>query len=219
MFVQEEKIFAARVLRLRVCALDGAEWLEEVAEDTAVERLKERCCLKHCAAGSVEDPKSVAHHKLIHAASEKVLEDTKTVQEENVQDRDVLVLVKKRAPPPPPKMAEVSAEEKRKQEQKAPDKEAILKATTSLPAHSLDRSVAHHSMRDFQTELRKILVSLIEVAQKLLALNPDAVELFKKANAMLDEDEDDRVDEVALRQLTEMGFPESRAIKALRLNQ
>jgi len=34
----------------------------------------------------------------------------------------------------------------------------------------------------FQTELRKILVSLIEVAQKLLALNPDAVELFKKAN-------------------------------------
>lgn len=218
MFVQEEKIFAAKVLRLRVCALDGAEWLEEVAEDTAVERLKERCCLKHCAPGSLEDPKSIAHHKLIHAASEKVLEDTKTVQEENVQDRDVLVLVKKRAPPPPPKMAEVSAEEKRRQEQKAPDKEAILKATTSLPAHSLDRSVAHHSMRDFQTELRKILVSLIEVAQKLLALNPDAVELFKKANAMLDEDEDDRVDEIALRQLTEMGFPENRAIKALRLN-
>uniref|UniRef100_A0ABM5F5L7 Ubiquitin-associated domain-containing protein 1 n=1 Tax=Pogona vitticeps TaxID=103695 RepID=A0ABM5F5L7_9SAUR len=217
MFVQEEKIFAAKVLRLRICALDGAEWLEEVPEDTAVERLKERC-LKHCAPGSLEDPKCITHHKLIHAASEKVLTDTKTVSEENVQDRDVLVLVKKRAPPTPPKMADVSAEEKRKQEQKAPDKEAILKATTSLPSHSVDRSVAHHNMRDFQTELRKILVSLIEVAQKLLALNPDAVELFKKANAMLDEDEDDRVDEIALRQLTEMGFPESRAVKALRLN-
>uniref|UniRef100_A0ACB8F0G4 Uncharacterized protein n=1 Tax=Sphaerodactylus townsendi TaxID=933632 RepID=A0ACB8F0G4_9SAUR len=37
--------------------------------------------------------------------------------------------------------------------------------------------------------------------------------------AMLDEDEDDRVDEIALRQLTEMGFPESRAVKALRLSQ
>lgn len=36
---------------------------------------------------------------------------------------------------------------------------------------------------------------------------------------MLDEDEDERVDETALRQLTEMGFPESRAAKALRLNQ
>ncbi|XP_071622415.1 ubiquitin-associated domain-containing protein 1 isoform X1 [Heliangelus exortis] len=222
MFVQEEKIFAGKVLRLHVCTMEGAEWLEEVPEDTTVEKLKERC-LKHCVPGSLEDPKTLTHHKLIHATSEKVLTDTKTVLEENIQDRDVLLLVKKRAPPPLPKMADVSAEEKRKQEQKTPDKDAILKATANLPSRSVDRTVAHHSMRDssflqFQTELRKILVSLIEVAQKLLALNPDAVELFKKANAMLDEDEEDRVDEIALRQLTEMGFPESRAVKALRLN-
>ncbi|NXS26727.1 UBAC1 protein, partial [Pomatostomus ruficeps] len=214
---QEEKIFAGKVLRLHVCTMEGAEWLEEVPEDTTVEKLKERC-LKHCVPGSLEDPKTVTHHKLIHATSEKVLTDTKTVLEENIQDRDVLLLVKKRAPTLLSKMADVAAEEKRKQEQKAPDKEAILKATANLPARSADRTVAHHSMRDFQTELRKILVSLIEVAQKLLALNPDAVELFKKANAMLDEDEEDRVDEIALRQLTEMGFPESRAVKALRLN-
>ncbi|NXH61428.1 UBAC1 protein, partial [Rhabdornis inornatus] len=214
---QEEKIFAGKVLRLHVCTMEGAEWLEEVPEDTTVEKLKERC-LKHCVPGSLEDPKTVTHHKLIHATSEKVLTDTKTVLEENIQDRDVLLLVKKRAPALLPKMADVVAEEKRKQEQKAPDKDAILKATANLPARSVDRSVTHHNMRDFQTELRKILVSLIEVAQKLLALNPDAVELFKKANAMLDEDEEDRVDEIALRQLTEMGFPESRAVKALRLN-
>ncbi|XP_063288950.1 ubiquitin-associated domain-containing protein 1 [Pelobates fuscus] len=217
MFVQEEKIFAGKVLRVHVCSMEGAEWLEEVTEDTTVDRLKERC-LKHCAHGSFEDPKTLTHHKLIHASSERVLSDTKTVAEENIQDKDVLLLVKKRAPPPPPKMAEVSAEEKRKQEQNAPDKDAILKATSSLPARNADRTVTQHNMRDFQTELRKILVSLIEVAQKLLALNPDAVELFKKANAMLDEDEEDRVDEIALRQLTEMGFPESRAVKALRLN-
>ncbi|XP_029468141.1 ubiquitin-associated domain-containing protein 1 isoform X2 [Rhinatrema bivittatum] len=172
-----------------------------------------------CVTGSLEDPKSVTHHKLIHATSERVLSDTKTVVEENIQDKDVLLLVKKRAPPPPPKMADVSAEEKRKQEQKAPDKDAVLKATSNLPSRSTDRTVTHHNMRDFQTELRKILVSLIEVAQKLLALNPDAVELFKKANAMLDEDEEDRVDETALRQLTEMGFPENRAVKALQLNR
>ncbi|XP_023556135.1 ubiquitin-associated domain-containing protein 1 isoform X3 [Octodon degus] len=224
MFVQEEKIFAGRVLRLHICAADGAEWLEEATEDTSVEKLKERC-LKHCAHGSLEDPKSVTHHKLIHAASERVLSDTKTISEENVQDRDtdvvfpdVLLLIKKRAPAPLPKMAEVSAEEKKKQEQKAPDKEAILQATADLPACSVDRAAVQTTMRDFQTELRKILVSLIQVAQKLLALNPDAVELFQKANAMLDEDEEDRVDEAALRQLTEMGFPESRACRALRLS-
>ncbi|XP_044162667.1 ubiquitin-associated domain-containing protein 1 [Bufo gargarizans] len=217
MFVQEEKIFAGRVLRLHVCTMEGAEWLEEVTEDMTLERLKERC-LKHCAHGSLEDPKSLTHHKLVHASTERVLSDTKTVAEENIQDRDVLLLIKKRAPPPPPKMTDVSAEEKRKQDQKAPDKDTILKATAGLQARTTDRTIAHHNMRDFQTELRKILVSLIEVAQKLLALNPDAVELFKKANAMLDEDEEDRVDEIALRHLTEMGFPESRAVKALRLN-
>lgn len=42
---------------------------------------------------------------------------------------------------------------------------------------------------------------------------------FLQFVAMLDEDEEDRVDDTALQQLTEMGFPESRAIKALRLNQ
>ncbi|XP_018419225.1 PREDICTED: ubiquitin-associated domain-containing protein 1 [Nanorana parkeri] len=217
MFVQEEKIFPGRVIRLHVCTMEGAEWLEDVTEEMTLERLKEQC-LRHCAHGSLEDPKVLTHHKLVHAASERVLSDAKTIAEENLQDRDVLLLIKKRAPPLPPKMADVSAEEKRKQEQKAPDKDAILKATAGLPVRNADRSVAHHNMRDFQTELRKILVSLIEVAQKLLALNPDAVELFKKANAMLDEDEEDRVDEIALRQLTEMGFPESRAVKALRLN-
>ncbi|XP_046519664.1 ubiquitin-associated domain-containing protein 1 isoform X3 [Equus quagga] len=217
MFVQEEKIFAGKVLRLHICAFDGAEWLEEVTEDSTVEQLKERC-LKHCAHGSLEDPKSVTHHKLIHAASERVLSDSKTILEECIQDKDVLLLIKKRAPTPLPKMADVSAEEKKKQDQKAPDRDAILQATANLPSYNMDRAAVQTSTRDFQTELRKILVSLIEVAQKLLALNPDAVELFKKANAMLDEDEDERVDEAALRQLTEMGFPENRAVKALRLN-
>lgn len=46
MFVQEEKIFAGKVLKVHVCTVDGTEWLEEVTEDTTVEKLKERC-LKH----------------------------------------------------------------------------------------------------------------------------------------------------------------------------
>lgn len=53
----------------------------------------------------------------------------------------------------------------------------------------------------------------------LIVLLKDFTVFFFLFQAMLDEDEDDRVDETALQQLTEMGFPESRAIKALRLNQ
>ncbi|XP_036454475.1 ubiquitin-associated domain-containing protein 1 isoform X2 [Colossoma macropomum] len=216
MFVQEEKIFAGKVLKIHICSMEGAEWLEEVTEDTTIEKLKEKC-LKHCTHGSLEDPKTLTHHKLIHAASERILTETKTVADENLKDKDCLLLIKKRPQPARAKMADIAAEEK-KQETKAPDKDAILKATANLSTRHSDRTVTQHNIRDFQTELRKILVSLIEVAQKILALNPDAVELFKKANAMLDEDEEERVDETALQQLTEMGFPESRAVKALRLN-
>ncbi|EHH56980.1 hypothetical protein EGM_06524, partial [Macaca fascicularis] len=173
-----------------------------------------------CAHGSLEDPKSITHHKLIHAASERVLSDARTILEENIQDQGKAALVKMRAPCRilVPQLGPHRRPEKKKQDQKAPDKEAILRATANLPSYNMDRAAVQTNMRDFQTELRKILVSLIEVAQKLLALNPDAVELFKKANAMLDEDEDERVDEAALRQLTEMGFPENRATKALQLN-
>lgn len=50
MFVQEEKIFAGKVLKIHICTMDGAEWLEEVTEDTTVEKLKEKC-LKHVGLG------------------------------------------------------------------------------------------------------------------------------------------------------------------------
>lgn len=46
MFVQEEKIFAGKVIKIHICTMEGAEWLEEVTEDTTIEKLKERC-LKH----------------------------------------------------------------------------------------------------------------------------------------------------------------------------
>lgn len=52
MFVQEEKIFAGKVIRLHICAADGAEWLEEATEDTSVEKLKESC-LKHVRPSSL----------------------------------------------------------------------------------------------------------------------------------------------------------------------
>uniref|UniRef100_A0A3Q1C7S3 Ubiquitin-associated domain-containing protein 1 n=1 Tax=Amphiprion ocellaris TaxID=80972 RepID=A0A3Q1C7S3_AMPOC len=175
MFVQEEKIFAGKMLKIHICTMDGTEWLEEVTEDTTVEKLKERC-LKHYVHGSLEDPKTLTHHKLIHAATERVLTDTKTVADENLKDKGTPSLFSLN-------LFNVSY---KKQDNKAPDKDAILKATASLSTRHTDRTVAQHNIRDFQTELRKILVSLIEVAQKLLALNPDAVELFKKANGKVD---------------------------------
>ena len=61
MFVQEEKIFAGKVLKVHVCTMEGAEWLEEVTEDTSIEKLKEKC-LKH--VGSVRERNGPqTHHR------------------------------------------------------------------------------------------------------------------------------------------------------------
>lgn len=53
MFVQEEKIFAGKVLKIHICTMDGTEWLEEVTEDTTIEKLKEKC-LKQVGCGVVD---------------------------------------------------------------------------------------------------------------------------------------------------------------------
>ena len=55
MFVQEEKIFAGKVLKIHVCTMEGTEWLEEITEDTTVEKLKENC-LKHVSLFSLWFP-------------------------------------------------------------------------------------------------------------------------------------------------------------------
>jgi len=61
MFVQEEKIFAGKVLKVHVCTMEGTEWLEEVTEDTTIEKLKEKCLkhvglLCHRLAGTASQP-------------------------------------------------------------------------------------------------------------------------------------------------------------------
>lgn len=59
MFVQEEKIFAGKVLKIHICTMDGTEWLEEVTEDTTIEKLKEKC-LKQVGCGVVDGVSLVA---------------------------------------------------------------------------------------------------------------------------------------------------------------
>lgn len=44
-------------------------------------------CLLQYVHGSLEDPKTLTHHKLIHAATERILTESKTVSEENLKDK------------------------------------------------------------------------------------------------------------------------------------
>ncbi|GFR87010.1 ubiquitin-associated domain-containing protein 1, partial [Elysia marginata] len=74
---------------------------------------------------------------------------------------------------------------------------------------------------DFQSELRRILISLIEASQRILCLNPEAAKIFQQAEDLLNEAPARKMalSQASVKQLTDMGFPENRARKALLLNQ
>uniref|UniRef100_T1IS82 UBA domain-containing protein n=1 Tax=Strigamia maritima TaxID=126957 RepID=T1IS82_STRMM len=75
----------------------------------------------------------------------------------------------------------------------------------------------------FQTELRKILISLVDASQKILCQDPEVLGLFKELHDSLFTDkkqvkDGNEIDPGVLKQLTDMGFTERKAINALRLN-
>nr|XP_053631397.1 ubiquitin-associated domain-containing protein 1-like [Cherax quadricarinatus] len=67
----------------------------------------------------------------------------------------------------------------------------------------------------FQTEFRRILVTMIEASVRLISADPESDEVFNQILDKLERRHRPRVDRTALRQLTEMGFPEAKATKAL----
>ncbi|XP_037518408.1 ubiquitin-associated domain-containing protein 1 isoform X2 [Rhipicephalus sanguineus] len=80
-------------------------------------------------------------------------------------------------------------------------------------------SVNANKSCEFHTELRRILVSLVELSEKLLRHHPDIENIFKNLQSKLMEKSEPEIDEAALKKLLEMGFEEQQAIQALRENK
>ncbi|XP_013418623.1 ubiquitin-associated domain-containing protein 1 [Lingula anatina] len=107
------------------------------------------------------------------------------------------------------------------QRHRAPTKEEICAATVAVPIKNAEAAAPEEEeVVDFHSEMRKILISLIEAGQRLLCLNPKAAKIFREAQDLMDQQTDPvvHVEPETLKQLTEMGFPENRATKALILN-
>lgn len=71
----------------------------------------------------------------------------------------------------------------------------------------------------FQSEFRKILISLVEVSAQLLAVRPDADEIFESIAERLETRDKIVPDKNAIKNLVEMGFSEEKVILALRLKR
>ncbi|XP_056009597.1 ubiquitin-associated domain-containing protein 1-like isoform X4 [Ostrea edulis] len=165
-----------------------------------------------------ESMKKSLYHRIVSVRTGKVLSEEKTVFEEGIQNNDELLLLKKRMPAM--NFDTKDRTSNKDDSKKVPTEDIITKLTSTLPKAQTAKTVEQSSITvDFQTELRKILISLIEASQKILGLNPEASKIFNQAEEMLKEPvPEQEIDTTALKQLCDMGFPENRARKALLLN-
>lgn len=220
MFVSETSIFNPSAIRIRISSLEGVDTLIEVTPDTSVDRLK---------IGAVsqiydqrEGYKLSLYYRLLHVASGQVLNEESTVLDAGIKDNDELLLLKKRVMPTAVPLSSAVVKDP---SEKPPSADEIENATADVePRHVNGQAAKPTSTVEFQRELRKILVSLIDIAQKLLCLNPDSMKdaakflpLERKKGEV--REKSPPVSEKALKVLMSMGFDKNRATKALRINK
>ncbi|KAK6979770.1 ubiquitin-associated domain-containing protein 1 [Biomphalaria glabrata] len=209
------------MMKVRVTNMNGVDTIVDVGKDWTCDKVK--LALEHlldlppALTGLSADPlKNSLMFKLVLVRTGKTLFDEGTLAQQGVREFDELLLLRKRMNVPHLET------ERQRDEKKAPDISTIRKATAHLPKknHDLPEEEPTSSL-DFQSELRRILISLIEASQRVLCLNPEAAKIFQQAEDMLNEAPTRKtgLSEANIKQLTDMGFPAHRAKKSLLLNQ
>ncbi|XP_071157027.1 ubiquitin-associated domain-containing protein 1-like isoform X2 [Mytilus edulis] len=207
MYVSDSNIFPSKGMRIRICHMDGRNYVIDLNSNIKIDELK-IMSLSHFN-DPAESIKTSLYHKVLLARTGQVLSEEKTISEEGVKENDELLLLKKRLTPSPLESKDGLKDESRK----GPTAEEIKEITGELSATKRGPQ-PEVSNDDFHSELQKILVALVELSQKLLCMNPDVSKLFKGAEGLSNETEV-MADKDLVKQLTDMGFSESKVTKAL----
>ncbi|GLH04767.1 Ubiquitin-associated domain-containing protein 1 [Gryllus bimaculatus] len=210
MFVSDTtSLFESDSVRLSVISIEGNVWNIDAAPDFTVEKIK-TMALCHFY-NPLETVKVTPNYKLVLVTGKRLLVNDNSVVQEGLKDNDELLLVEKRQP---------SAKENLNEDTlRAPTEEEIHGATKGLePKNTLKMYPPHECSADFQSEIRKILISLVEASARILTPSPNAEEVFQLIRERLDSKGKPQPDPRSVKQLVDMGFSEQIAAKALRMN-
>ncbi|XP_067948197.1 ubiquitin-associated domain-containing protein 1-like isoform X2 [Watersipora subatra] len=174
-----------------------------------------------CAGQEPQAVKKALYFKLIHPATVSTLRDEATLFDEQVTKDCSLLLVKKRLDESRFSKYGAAAASRDKSSTSTPDAARIKEVTSKLEAKGTvqkQRDVVSAEL--FQRDLKRILVTLVESAQNILALNVEAAKIFKEAQEIMSQENtpelsNPMVPDESLSQLTDMGFSRERAIAAL----
>jgi Kip1 ubiquitination-promoting complex protein 2 len=218
----------------------------QVPHDITVKKLKQLCLPKYIqekrlldvAAGAAADvagsgagaiggvsciSEDESYFKLIHPTSGRCLNDQHTLVDCHIKHSDALLLLPKRS-------MTTTAGASSKQASNDPSRPsdvAISELTANIEPKNTDRKAEKpHPLSNYLSEMRKIILSLIQVSHKVLCYNKEAVEMFREATAILKSNRTSsgpgglpaQVDRNLVTQLSEMGFSQEKARAALILN-
>lgn len=198
-------------MKITVISNTGMEWTVDILPEYTVEKLKQMSLSHFC--NPLDCIKLSEYYKLVSVSQARPLSDHSSVREEEVSDGDEVLLLRRNSVCP-------SKSDKPEEGQKPPDKATIESATANVEPMNFDRTTVDvPQVLDFHTELRRILVSLVELSEKLLRHHPDVKNMFKNLQSKLAQPASEASDLNALKKLTDMGFEEQLSLRALKENK
>ncbi|KYM98711.1 Ubiquitin-associated domain-containing protein 1, partial [Cyphomyrmex costatus] len=156
--------------------------------------------------------KSISSYRLVHSTKFIQLKDENYVSDEDINECDELLLVEIRS----------SVQEDFSDEAlKGPSLEAIAQATSDLPnVRNPPKPVpSTECPADFQNEIRKILITLVQASAKILMYSPYAEKLYDDIKEKLEARCNPINDPKIVKNLIEMGYPHKKVLKALCLRK
>lgn len=206
----------SRLVNIKVHTYDGKETLLTVAAGDQVKAIKEQLLGE---AGA----KDVSNYKVVMLAGNKVLEDQHTIQQEGIVDDDQFLICRKR------RSVTSHFRKSFSYSSKGPDLTLIKKCTEFFEEEkgsgATSPPLGFAGMFDFFGELKRILVSLTEVASLVQHVNCEEGSSSSGGASSTNSDEMDtedieiNVDPLCLQKLLDMGFEEVRSRKALLLSK
>jgi len=191
-----------RTINLHVLTLDGKDTLVTVAPTDHIKSIKEKLL-------GEEGVKDSPNYKVILLSPRRVLEDQHTIEQEGIIDGDQFLVSHKRR--------STSIPFRKGMTSKGPDQLMIKTCTDHLGEEkgtaASNPGLGYAGMFDFFGELKRILVSLTEVAS-LVQHVPNE----EDQESDMETDDELQIDALCLQKLTDMGFTAARGTKALIMN-
>ncbi|XP_049815855.1 ubiquitin-associated domain-containing protein 1 isoform X1 [Schistocerca nitens] len=205
MFVSEGNALCGEMIEVTVISPEGDKLTVDAAADCTVDKLKTMAVSRFY--NSTDLSKVAQNYKLVSVSGRKPLNDNNAINQEDIKTNDQVLLMKRRRPPV---KEQISVDNL-----KAPTVEEIQEATSKLDTKNTTKEQPQLGCSlDFESDIRKVLISLVEASARILTPSPESEEVFQIIRERL---ENKGVDHI-VKQLTDMGFPQALVVEALHLN-